>query len=107
MKGAVLLWLYLFSPRRNFLCHKSLIHYGVRFFTGKMVCMKPSQTQDTGNMPRGAYVLPRDLLHHPKCLAVVRTCKGNFVYFVKCPVGSKGHLGILSYCWLGKICSLS
>lgn len=26
---------------------------------------------------------------HPKCHAVVRTCKGNFVYFVKCPEGSK------------------
>lgn len=26
---------------------------------------------------------------HPKCPAVVRTCKGNFVYFVKCPEGSK------------------
>lgn len=26
---------------------------------------------------------------HPKCPAVVRTCKGNFVYFVKWPEGSK------------------
>lgn len=53
-------------------------------------------------MPRGAYVLPRGLLHRPKCLAVVRTCKGNFVYFEKCPVGSKGHLGILSHCHEGR-----
>lgn len=71
---------------------------GTGLLLADMLCLNPGQTQDTGNMSRGAFVLPRGLLHHPKCLAVVRTCKGNFVYFVKCPVGSKGHLGILSHC---------
>ena len=95
--GAVVLWLY---PCILFWIETS---YDIRilFITGsgfpmtKMLCMKESQTEDTGNRSRGAYVLPGGLLHPLKCLAVVRTRRGNFVYFVKCPGGSKGHLGIL------------
>lgn len=49
-------------------------------------------------MLRGVYVLLEGLFYYFKCLVVVRICKGNFVYFVKCLVGFKGYLGILLYC---------
>lgn len=97
--GKALLWLYpcIFSWIETYDIRIVSI-MGSRFPLTKMLCMKPSQTEDTGNRPRGAYVLPGGLLHPLKCLAAVRTCRGNFVYFVKCPVGSKGHSGILSHC---------
>lgn len=102
-ENTTLLWLYPWCQsiiRARNLRQRNHVLFESGFSLVKMLYTKASQTQGKGNMTRGAYVLPGGLLHHPKCLAVVRTCKGNSVYSLKCPPRSKGHLGIQSTLFL-------